>query len=119
MPGSGWTPTGVGAYAAIGNGIYNDFTTRVTYNQQVWGSIRNPYVNTFTIGMRKSFDIAKGTRFQLGVDLFNALNHPQFGSINVDPSSAGFGAISGSASTAKWVPVNSPRSVQLRGRLIF
>jgi hypothetical protein len=120
MPGSSWVPTpGVSGYSKIANGVYNDFATRVTYNQQVWGSIRNPYVNTFTIGMRKSFDIAKGVHFQLGADLFNALNHPQFGNIDVNPADAGFGAISGSASTAKWVPVNSPRTVQLRGRLTF
>jgi hypothetical protein len=119
MPGAGWTPTpGVTGYSKIANGIYNDFATRVTYNQQYFGNIRNPYTNTFTLGARKSFAISESVRFQLGMDAFNALNHPQFGNIDVNPSDTYFGAISGSA-PGSWVQVNSPRSIQLRGRLTF
>ncbi|MGD0904684.1 MAG: carboxypeptidase-like regulatory domain-containing protein [Terracidiphilus sp.] len=113
MPGYSWVPTG-----SVKNGVYNDFTTRVTYNQQVFGDIRNPFVTTFTIGARKSFAIAEGARFELGMDAFNALNHPQFGNINVSPTSSGFGMISGSAPSG-WVQVNSPRIIQLRGVLTF
>jgi hypothetical protein len=113
MPGYSWVPTG-----SVKNGVYNDFTTRVTYTQQVFGDIRNPFVTTFTIGARKSFAIAEGARFELGMDAFNALNHPQFGNINVSPTSSGFGMISGSAPSG-WVQVNSPRIIQLRGVLTF
>jgi hypothetical protein len=123
LPGNGWVPTGTGSYAAIGNGIYNDFATRVTYNKQVFGNIRNPFVNTLTLGARKNFEIAKGARFQLGMDVFNAFNHPQFGSIDVNPADAGFGAFSGSTDPTKWVQMTSgpgsPRVIQLRGVLTF
>jgi hypothetical protein len=119
LPGYGWVPTGTGTYAKIGNGIYNDFTTRVSYNQQVFGNVRNPYVNTFILGARKSFEIEKGVRFQLGMDAFNALNHPQFGSIDVNPVDSGFGAFNGNTLPSKWTQANSPRTVQLRGVLTF
>ena len=116
MPGYSWVP--VTGYTPK-NGVYNDFTTRVTYNQQVFGSIRNPYTTTFTLGARKNFNIAKGVSFQLGMDAFNALNHPQFGSIDVTPTDTGFGAVSGSTLSTKWTQVNSPRTIQIRGRLTF
>ena len=116
MPGYSWVP--VTGYTPK-NGVYNDFTTRVTYNQQVFGSIRNPYTTAFTLGARKNFNIAKGVSFQLGMDAFNALNHPQFGSIDVTPTDTGFGAVSGSTLSTKWTQVNSPRTIQIRGRLTF
>jgi hypothetical protein len=114
MPGYSWVPGASG----VQNGVYNDFATRVTYNQQVFGDIRNPYVNTFTIGARKRFAIAEGVRFELGMDAFNALNHPQFGNINTSPTSSGFGMISGTTPSG-WVQVNSPRLIQIRGTLTF
>jgi hypothetical protein len=116
MPGYSWVP--VTGYTPK-NGIYNDFATRVTYNQQVFGNVRNPYSNTFILGARKSFEIEKGVRFQLGMDAFNALNHPQFGSIDVNPADSGFGAFNGSTLATKWTQVNSPRTIQLRGVLTF
>jgi hypothetical protein len=75
-------------------------------------------VNTFTIGARKRFAIAEGVRFELGMDAFNALNHPQFGNINTSPTSSGFGMISGTTPSG-WVQVNSPRLIQIRGTLTF
>jgi hypothetical protein len=123
LPGYSWVPTLSGTYASIKNGIYNDFATRVTYNKQVFGNVRNPYVNYLTLGARKNLEIAKGVRFQLGMDVFNALNHPQFGSISVDPTSANFGAFSNSTDPSKWVQMTSgpgsPRQIQLRGVLTF
>jgi hypothetical protein len=120
LPGAGWTPTPSAAgYKSIANGVYNDFATRVTYNQQIFGSIRNPYVNTFTLGARKRFAIVEGVRFELGMDVFNALNHPQFGNIDVNPADPNFGAINDSPNSVNWVQVNTPRQIQLRGVLTF
>ncbi|MGA2654015.1 MAG: carboxypeptidase-like regulatory domain-containing protein [Terracidiphilus sp.] len=120
LPGYGWVPTPSAAgYSKIANGVYNDFTTRVTYNQQYFGDIRNPYTTTFTLGARKSFAVVERIRFELGFDAFNALNHPAFGNIDVTPTDTAFGAISGSTNSAKWTQVNSPRVIQLRGRLTF
>lgn len=119
LPGYSWTPTpNVTGYSGINNGVFNDFTTRVTYNPTTFGDIRNPYVNNSILGARKNFAIREGMHLQLGMDVFNALNHPQFGSINVTPTSSFFGAISGNV-PAKWVQVNSPRTIQLRGRFTF
>jgi hypothetical protein len=119
MPGAGWTPTpGVSGYSKINNGVYNDFATLVTYNQRVFGNIRNPYITTFMLGARKNFRITESTRLQIGMDAFNALNHPQFGSIDTTPTDTYFGAIGGSL-PSKWVQVNSPRTIQLRGRITF
>ena len=131
LPGSTWTPTGTGTYAAIGNGIFNDFTTGsassgvpLTYNQEVFGNIRNPYVTDFIMGARKSFAIEKGVRFELGMDVFNVFNHPQFGSIDVNPAHIGttFGELGGGPPSSWVEPTsgpNSPRLVQLRGVLTF
>jgi hypothetical protein len=120
MPGYSWVPTpNATGYSKIANGIYNDFATRVTYNKQIFGDVRNPYSNTFILGARKSFEIEKGVRFELGMDAFNALNHPQFGSIDVNPNDTGFGAFNGSVLSTKWTQVNSPRTIQLRGLLTF
>jgi hypothetical protein len=119
LPGASYAPASGTACTAVCNGVFNDFTSyRVTYNQQYFGDIRNPYVTTFTLGVRKNFKIYEGVSFQLGMDAFNALNHPQFGGIDVTPTDTYFGAISGGPSS-NWVQVNSPRTIQLRGRLTF
>jgi hypothetical protein len=96
--------------------VYQDFTTRVTYNQSVFGDIRNPYTTDFTIGLRKSFPITESIRFQLKIDAFNALNHPRFGNIDTGPSDLYFGALNGSSTLAQ---VNSPRTINLAGKLYF
>jgi hypothetical protein len=116
LPGASWTPTG----GSINNGVFNDFTSYyVTRGQTVWGDVRNPYTTVFSLGARKSFAITESVHVQLGLDAFNALNHPIFGNIDTTPSDSGFGCFSGSCSPSKWVQTNSPRTVQLRGRFTF
>jgi len=120
LPGASYVPaSGTTTCTSICNGVFNDFNSYyITYNQQYFGDVRNPYVNTFTLGARKNFKIYDEVNFRLGFDAFNALNHPQFGGIDVNPSDKYFGAISGAPSSG-WVQVNSPRTIQLTGRLTF
>jgi len=114
MPGSSWTPSS--ASDATQNGVYQDFKTWVSDNSPYHGTVRNPYMNNWNIGLRKNVPIREAIRLQLRFDAFNALNHPQFGSVNTDPNNAYFGYFSGSATPSA---VNSPRSIQLEGKLYF
>ncbi len=113
MPGSSFTPTsGTGPQ----NGVYQDFATWNTYNPTTFGDVRQPYTTAFTLGARKSFVIAGPVRFQVRMDVFNALNHPLFASVNTTVGNSFFGTLGSSATLSQ---NNSPRQVQLSGRLIF
>jgi hypothetical protein len=96
--------------------VYQDFAAWNTYNPTTFGDDRVPYTTNFTLGLRKSFALAEGVRFQLRMDLFNALNHPTFTSINTTPGNTSFGAF---GTVASLTQANSPRQVQLSGRLYF
>jgi len=110
-PGAGAAPSGTTL-----NGVYNDFATWNTYNATTFGDVREPYTTNFTVGLRKSFPIAEGVRFQCRMDMFNALNPPTFSSINVTPGASTFGQFGTLASLAA---ANTARQVQLSGRLSF
>jgi hypothetical protein len=113
MPGAGFKPT---SSSGAQNGVYNDFATWNTYFPTTFGDIRQPYTTTFTLGARKSFVIAGPVSLQLRMDVFNALNHPLFASANVSPTSSYFGTLSSGALESQ---TNSPRQVQLSGKLTF
>lgn len=113
LPGYGYVPK---ANDTAKNGIYNDFTVRNTLYPQTFGDIRNPPTDTVTAGVRKNFNFTDTIRLQLRMDATNLLNHPQFGNISTDPTSAYFGKLSGAA-----VPtaVNSPRQIEIAGKIYF
>jgi hypothetical protein len=113
MPGYSYVPTPTDSAK---NGIYNDFTVRNTLYPQTFGDIRNPWVNTWTAGLRKNFNFTETFRLQLRMDATNLFNHPQFGSISTDPTNAYFGRLSGSS---KLTAVNNPRQIELAGKLYF
>jgi hypothetical protein len=113
MPGYGWVPP---SGASAKNGVYNDFTVRNTLYPQTFGDIRQPPTNTIIAGLRKNFNFTGTFRFQLRMDITNLLNHPQFGNVGIDPTNAYFGMLSGAAVA---VPVNTPRQVELAGKLYF
>jgi hypothetical protein len=113
LPGYNYVPTPTDTAK---NGIYNDFTVRNTLYPQTFGDIRNPPINTFTAGLRKNFNFTETFRFQLRMDATNLLNHPQFGNISTDPNSSYFGKLSGAAIPTA---VNSPRQIELAGKLYF
>jgi hypothetical protein len=113
LPGYSYVPTPTDTAK---NGIYNDFTVRNTLYPQTFGDIRSPWVNTWTAGLRKNFNFTETFRLQLRMDATNLFNHPQFGSISTDPTSAYFGRLSGSS---KLTAVNNPRQIELAGKLYF
>ena len=113
LPGAGYTPTGS---SGPQNGVYQDFAKWNTYYPTTFGDVRQPYTTNFTLGARKSFLIAEGIRFQIRMDLFNALNHPVFASANTTVTSTFFGSLGSSAILTQ---SNAPRQVQISGRLFF
>lgn len=113
LPGAGFTPT---SSSGAQNGVYNDFATWNTYFPTTFGDIRQPYTTTFTLGARKSFLLAGPVRFQIRMDVFNALNHPLFASVNTTVGNTYFGTLSSGAIESQ---TNSPRQVQLSGKLTF
>jgi len=44
--------------------------------------VRAPPINNLDLSISKAFAIAKGTKFEFRVDMFNALNHTQFTGVN-------------------------------------
>ncbi|MDE1176390.1 MAG: carboxypeptidase-like regulatory domain-containing protein [Edaphobacter sp.] len=114
LPGYSWQPASSSDSAK--NGVYNDFVVRNTLYPTAFGDIRNPPVNQLTLGIRKNFNFTENVRFQLRMDAFNALNHPQFGNISVDPTSAYFGKLSGSSTISA---INLPRQIELAGKFYF
>lgn len=113
MTGASYVPTSTDS---IKNGVYQDFATWNTHNAEYFGDVRYPRTNNLTFGVRKSFDLVYGAKLQLKLDMFNALNHPQFGSTDTTPGDTYFGALSG---TNKPTQVNAPRQIQLAGRITF
>ncbi|WP_263378446.1 carboxypeptidase-like regulatory domain-containing protein [Granulicella paludicola] len=114
LPGYNWVPTS--STDATKNGVYHDFVTRSTNYATQFGDVRNPYTNTWNLGVRKGFQLEHGVGVQLRIDAFNALNHPQFGNIGVTNTSTFFGYLNGSNTLSQ---VNDPRNVQLSGRITF
>lgn len=98
------------------NGVYNDFHVWSQNNPTYYGDVRNPYFQTFNLGLRKSFVVWRETSLQLRMDAFNALNHPIFGNINTTPGDAYFGYVNGSNTLSQ---TNLPRTIQLEGKFYF
>ena len=69
-----------------------------------------PGVNNWDIGLQKYFVATERLKFQFRGELFNGLNHAQFGQPNASFGSASFGLITSAA---------SPRLVQLGLRMLF
>jgi hypothetical protein len=116
LPGYNYVPTAADIKANLDNGIYNDFVLRNTLYAQTYGDIRNPPLNTATAGFRKNFNFTEAIRLQLRVDATNLFNHPRWGNISTDPTSAFFGRPSGSATP---IPVNDPRRIEIAGKIYF
>jgi hypothetical protein len=114
LPGSGWSPTTSSDLSK--NGVYNDFNTWISNNPTTFGTVRNPYLNNWNIGIRKNFPIHDALRLQLRIDAFNAFNHPQLGNVDTTPTDTYFGWIGGSPVPSQ---VNTPRQIQLEGKLYF
>lgn len=114
LPGYSWSPTSSTDQSR--NGVYNDFKTWISNNATTYGTVRNPYINNWSIGLRKNIPFSQSIRLQLRLDAFNALNHPQFGNVDTKPTDTYFGWVGGSPVPTQ---VNVPRAIQLEGKLYF
>ena len=74
-------------------------------------SARAPGVNNLDLSLSKKVRIHESVVLHIRADAFDALNHPNWGSPNVIPTSAAFGRITSQA--------NLPRTMQLGMRLTF
>jgi hypothetical protein len=117
LPGAGWTPPSPSGPQQ--NGVYNDFHTWSTNYPVYYGDVRNPYFQTFNLGLRKSFTVWRETKLQLRMDALNALNHVIFqGYYSTNVSSPYFGYINGTNDNAGW-QWNTPRVIELEGKFYF
>jgi len=73
--------------------------------------LRAQNVSRWDFSIVKKFPIYERLTFQFRAEVYNALNHPTFGSPNTSPTSSAFGSITGTT--------NEPRQWQLAGRLTF
>ncbi len=78
-----------------------------------FSNIRVPGVNNIDFSLQKDFKLPLGetSRLTFRADLYNAINHPQFGAPNSDPTVSNFGRIT-------YTAINS-RTVQLGLHLYF
>jgi len=115
-----WTETGdssvsVGSFTPAGVVWFNKaaFTQPAagTFGVQARNSLRNPSYWTTDISLRKNFAILERLTLQFRFDVFDFLNHPNWGSPNSNPTSGSFGTITGKT--------NDSRQLQLALKLIF
>jgi hypothetical protein len=86
-----------------------------------------PHYFDTDFGIVKSFPLLslEGASFKIGAQLFNILNHPNFGQPNGDANSTGFGTITGMANPPTSIFGSflggdaSPRLVQFKGVITF
>ena len=79
---------------------------------QTLANVRQQPINNLDASILKDIHFTEGTFFQLRFETFNTLNHPIFAAPAVSSAtSSGFGAITSQA--------DSPRGIQIGGRLVF
>jgi hypothetical protein len=82
-----------------------------TYGVQLRNTLRGPGYWTWDTGIRKNFRVFEGQNLQFRYDLFNTLNHPNWGNPATDPTSGSFGTITGKT--------NDVRNMQLALKYVF
>jgi hypothetical protein len=89
--------------------------------------LQAPGINSVDVSVMKAFSIRERGKFELRVDLFNALNHPQFtpGRINNTDlfNRAGVNVMltPGNAAFNQWDQVfgSNPRNIQVGAKVVF
>jgi hypothetical protein len=76
-----------------------------------FGNFRADAFNDWDASVLKNFNFTEHTFFQFRFEAFNVNNRPVFSAPNVTPTSASFGQITSTS--------NSPRTVQLAGKIVF
>lgn len=64
-----------------------------TFGVQRRNLLRNPGFRAWDFGLRKNFPIRENQKFQLRLEAFNVLNHPNWGGANSNPTSGSFGRV--------------------------
>ena len=81
-----------------------------TFGKQPRNILRNPGFRTWDMGLRKNFPVTEAQKLQFRFEVFNILNHPNWGGANADPTSGTFGRV-----TSK----SGERNIQLALKYIF
>ncbi|MDQ2949114.1 MAG: hypothetical protein M3Y27_24775 [Acidobacteriota bacterium] len=75
------------------------------------GNLRQDGANNWDLSLIKNVAIIERVKFQLRIEAFNALNHPEFNSPDLSTTSSTFGKITSQPNLA--------RNIQLGGRLVW
>jgi hypothetical protein len=79
---------------------------------QTISSVRQDGINNLDASILKDFHFTESAYFQLRFETFNTVNHPTYGAPTVSSAtSSAFGTITTQA--------NTPRQVQIGGRIVF
>jgi len=81
------------------------------YFPTILANMRMPNLHLLDFGISKNFDLARGVVLQIRADAINALNYTVWWSPDLNPRNATFGEFT----TTR----NTPRDIQLGGRLTF
>jgi hypothetical protein len=76
-----------------------------------FGNLRQDGANNIDLSLLKNTAITERIKFQLRFEAFNALNHPEFGTPELSPTSSSFGLITSQPNLA--------RNLQLGARLVW
>jgi Carboxypeptidase regulatory-like domain/TonB-dependent Receptor Plug Domain len=112
---AGDSSTSVGSFTPGGLVWFNTaaFTQPAagTFGVQQRNSLRNPSFWTTDASLRKNIPILDRLTMQFRLEVFDFLNHPNWGGANATPTSGAFGTITGKT--------NDDRQLQLALKLIF
>ena len=81
-----------------------------TFGVQPRNGLSNPHTWNLDMGLRKMVPIRGSQRVEVRVEAFNALNHPNWGGANSNPTSGSFGLITGK---------NGERVIQIATKYMF
>jgi hypothetical protein len=81
-----------------------------TFGTQVRNSLRNPGFWNADAALRKNFPTFEKQMLQMRFEVFDILNHPNWGSANATPTSGSFGLVTGKSGN---------RAIQLALKYIF
>ncbi|HXN23046.1 MAG TPA: carboxypeptidase regulatory-like domain-containing protein [Candidatus Dormibacteraeota bacterium] len=82
-----------------------------TFGAQKRNGLRNPGFWSWDLGIRKNFPVTEIQRLQFRLEVFNLLNHPNWGGANNNPKSGSFGQVTSKS--------DQSRKLQLALKYIF
>jgi len=80
---------------ASGNALFTQPAPGTIVKDRIRNYFYNPGFNNINLGLFKEFAVTERHRFLFRAEGFNVLNHPNWGGINADPRSSGFGKVTG------------------------